>query len=61
MAEQPHWYAGKPDKRTLGWRWHPDTEAYARHVGKARELTKAGGGLRDQGGQQGKRGPLADE
>ena len=23
MAEQQQWFAGKPDMRTLDWRWHP--------------------------------------
>ncbi len=39
MAEQQQWYAGKPEEnRGLGLA--SDTEAYAGHLGKARDLTK---------------------
>ncbi|MGA7623690.1 MAG: tetratricopeptide repeat protein, partial [Candidatus Acidiferrales bacterium] len=40
MAEQQQWYAGKPDYENFGLALASDTEAYAGHVGKARELTK---------------------
>jgi tetratricopeptide (TPR) repeat protein len=39
MAEQQKWYAGKPEEN-MGLALASDTEAYAGHVGKARELTK---------------------
>ncbi len=39
MAEQQNWYAGKPEEN-LGLALASDTEEYAGHVGKARELTK---------------------
>ena len=39
MAEQQQWFAGKPDEN-FGLALASDTEAYAGHVGKARELTK---------------------
>jgi eukaryotic-like serine/threonine-protein kinase len=39
MAEQQQWYAGKPEEN-FGLALASDTEAYAGHVGKARELTK---------------------
>jgi tetratricopeptide (TPR) repeat protein len=39
MAEQQKWYAGKPEEN-FGLALASDTEAYAGHVGKARELTK---------------------
>jgi serine/threonine protein kinase/tetratricopeptide (TPR) repeat protein len=39
MAEQQNWYAGKPEEN-FGLALASDTEAYAGHVGKARELTK---------------------
>jgi tetratricopeptide (TPR) repeat protein len=39
MAEQQQWYAGKPEEN-MGLAVASDTEAYAGHVGKARELTK---------------------
>ena len=39
MAEQQQWYAGKPEE-SQGLALASDTEAYAGHVGKARELTK---------------------
>jgi serine/threonine protein kinase/tetratricopeptide (TPR) repeat protein len=40
MAEQQQWFAGKPDYEHVGLTLASDTEAYAGHVGKARELTK---------------------
>jgi tetratricopeptide (TPR) repeat protein len=40
MAEQQQWFAGKPDYEYFGLALASDTEAYAGHVGKARELTK---------------------
>jgi tetratricopeptide (TPR) repeat protein/class 3 adenylate cyclase len=40
MAEQQQWFAGKPDYENDGLALASDTEAYAGHVGKARELTK---------------------
>jgi len=39
MAEQQRWFAGKPEEN-FGLALASDTEAYAGHVGKARELTK---------------------
>jgi eukaryotic-like serine/threonine-protein kinase len=39
MAEQQQWYAGKPEEQ-FGLSLASDTEAFAGHVGKARELTK---------------------
>jgi serine/threonine protein kinase/tetratricopeptide (TPR) repeat protein len=39
MAEQLQWYVGKPEE-TFGVSLASDTEAYAGHLGKARELTK---------------------
>jgi serine/threonine protein kinase/tetratricopeptide (TPR) repeat protein len=39
MAEQQRWYAGKPEEN-FGLALAADTEAYAGHLGKARELTK---------------------
>jgi eukaryotic-like serine/threonine-protein kinase len=39
MAEQQQWFAGKPEEN-FGLALTSDTEAYAGHVGKARELTK---------------------
>jgi len=39
MAEQQQWFAGKPEEN-FGLALASDTEAYAGHVGKARELTK---------------------
>jgi len=39
MAEQQQWFAGKPEEN-LGLALASDTEAYAGHVSKARELTK---------------------
>jgi tetratricopeptide (TPR) repeat protein len=39
MAEQQLWFAGKPEEN-MGLSLASDTEAYAGHLGKARELTK---------------------
>jgi serine/threonine protein kinase/tetratricopeptide (TPR) repeat protein len=39
MAEQQQWFAGKPEEN-FGLALASDTEVYAGHVGKARELTK---------------------
>jgi eukaryotic-like serine/threonine-protein kinase len=39
MAEQQQWFPGKPEEN-LGVSLASDTEAYAGHLGKARELTK---------------------
>src|SRR5260370_37213185 len=39
MAAQQQWFAGKPEE-SFGLALASDTEAYARHVGKATELTK---------------------
>ncbi|MGA8214793.1 MAG: tetratricopeptide repeat protein [Candidatus Sulfotelmatobacter sp.] len=40
MAEQQRWYAGQPDYENSGLALASDTEVYAGHLGKARELTK---------------------
>ena len=40
MAEQQQWFEGKPDYENFGLALASDTEAYAGHVGKARDLTK---------------------
>jgi serine/threonine protein kinase/tetratricopeptide (TPR) repeat protein len=40
MAEQQQWFASKPDTENYGLSLASDTEAYAGHLGKARELTK---------------------
>jgi DNA-binding winged helix-turn-helix (wHTH) protein len=40
MADQQHWFAGKPEFENWGLALAADTEAYAGHLGKARELTK---------------------
>ncbi len=40
MAEQQRWFAGKPEYENFGLALASDTEAYAGHLGKARELTK---------------------
>ncbi len=40
MAEQQQWFAGKPEYENHGLALASDTEAYAGHLGKARELTK---------------------
>ena len=39
MAEQQQWFTGKPEEN-FGLALASDTEAYAGHLGKARELTK---------------------
>jgi eukaryotic-like serine/threonine-protein kinase len=39
MAEQQQWFAGKPEEN-MGLSEASDTEAFAGHLGKARELTK---------------------
>jgi hypothetical protein len=41
MAEQQQWFASKPDSENFGLALASDTEAYAGHLGKARELTKS--------------------
>jgi serine/threonine protein kinase len=40
MAEQQQWFVGKPDYENFGLALASDTEAYAGHVSKARELTR---------------------
>jgi serine/threonine protein kinase/Tfp pilus assembly protein PilF len=40
MTEQQQWFAGKPEYENIGLALASDTEAYAGHVAKARELTK---------------------
>jgi serine/threonine protein kinase/tetratricopeptide (TPR) repeat protein len=40
MAEQQQWFASKPEFETYGLALASDTEAYAGHMVKARELTK---------------------
>ena len=40
MAEQQQWFAGKPEYENYGLSLARDTEAYAGHVGNARELHK---------------------
>ncbi len=40
MAEQQQWFAGKPEYENWGLALASATEAYAGHLGKARELTK---------------------
>jgi DNA-binding winged helix-turn-helix (wHTH) protein/tetratricopeptide (TPR) repeat protein len=40
MAEQQQWFAGRPEYSNVGLALASDTEAYAGHFGKARELTK---------------------
>jgi eukaryotic-like serine/threonine-protein kinase len=40
MAQQQQWFAGKPDYENVGLALASDSEAYAGHLGKARELTK---------------------
>jgi tetratricopeptide (TPR) repeat protein len=40
VAEQQQWFAGKPDSANFGLALEADTEAYAGHVAKARELTQ---------------------
>ena len=48
MADQQQWFAGKPEEN-FGLALASDTEAYAGHLGKARETDHAGGGLRPAG------------
>jgi eukaryotic-like serine/threonine-protein kinase len=40
MADQQQWYASQPEYENLGLALASDTEAYAGHLGKARELTE---------------------
>ena len=40
MTEQQQWYAGRGEYESYGLSLESDTEAYAGHVAKARELTK---------------------
>ena len=40
MAEQQQWFAGRHDFENFGLALASDTEAYAGHLGRARELTK---------------------
>jgi hypothetical protein len=40
MAEQEHWYEDKPSYEHYGLALASDSEAYAGHVGKARELNR---------------------
>jgi tetratricopeptide (TPR) repeat protein len=40
MAEEQQWFAGHPDRENVGLSLASDTEAYAGHLGKARELTR---------------------
>jgi len=40
MAEQEQWFAGKPEYENFGLALASDTEAFAGHLRKARELTK---------------------
>jgi serine/threonine protein kinase/tetratricopeptide (TPR) repeat protein len=40
LAEQQKWYAAQPDDENFGLSLASDTEAYAGHLRKARELTK---------------------
>ncbi len=40
MAEQQQWFASKPEAENYGFALASETEAYAGHLGKARELTK---------------------
>jgi tetratricopeptide (TPR) repeat protein len=40
MAEQQRWYASQPEHENLGLALASDTEAYAGHLRKARELTE---------------------
>jgi DNA-binding winged helix-turn-helix (wHTH) protein/tetratricopeptide (TPR) repeat protein len=40
MAEQERWYASRPEYENFGLALESDTEAYAGHLSKARELTK---------------------
>ena len=40
MAEQQQWFADKPEYENFGLSLASDTEAYAGHLSKARELTR---------------------
>jgi serine/threonine protein kinase/Tfp pilus assembly protein PilF len=40
MTEQEQWFAGRPEYENFGLSLASDTEAYAGHLGKARELTR---------------------
>jgi len=40
MVEQQQWFAGKPEYENVGFALASDTEGYAGHLRKARELTK---------------------
>jgi len=40
MTEQQQWFAGKPDYENYGLALASDTEAFAGHLGKARELAR---------------------
>ena len=40
MAEEQQWFAGQPDVENAGLSLASDSEAYAGHLGKARELTQ---------------------
>ena len=40
MADQRQWFASQPDLENVGLSLASDSEAYAGHLGKARELTK---------------------
>jgi serine/threonine protein kinase/tetratricopeptide (TPR) repeat protein len=40
MAEEQQWFAGKPDYENVGLALASDSEAYAGHLAKARELTR---------------------
>ena len=40
MVEQQRWLSGNPEYESFGLALESDTEAYAGHLGKARELTK---------------------
>jgi serine/threonine protein kinase/tetratricopeptide (TPR) repeat protein len=40
MADEQQWFAGKPDYENDGLALESDTQAYAGHLGRARELTK---------------------
>jgi tetratricopeptide (TPR) repeat protein len=55
-AEQQQWFAGKPEYENYGLSLASDTEAYAGHLGKARELTQRALDSAIRSGQQGKCG-----
>jgi serine/threonine protein kinase/tetratricopeptide (TPR) repeat protein len=40
MAEQQKWFAGNPDIENMGLSLASDTQAYAGHLGKSRDLTR---------------------